>query len=54
MVSIELLLLPLSVRIAKFLKKKDRMDAYDTQTNFNPLNFDLDYKQEENKFYSNN
>ncbi len=50
MVCLALLLLPLSIRTAKFLKKAEHMDIYDTHTNFNPLLLNTDYEQTDNKF----
>ena len=49
-VLIELLGLPISIRIAKKLKKKEGLDIYDTQTNFNILSLDAEYPESENEF----
>ncbi len=49
MVSIELLLLPFSIRLAKHLKMIENLDIYDTQTNFNPFSLNTDYQNRRNK-----
>ncbi len=49
MVSIELLLLPLSVRLAKRLKFIENIDIYDTQSNFNPFSFNTRYPKSDNE-----
>lgn len=36
----EIILLPLTSRVVRWLKKKEELDFYDTQTNFNPLRID--------------
>lgn len=53
MVSIELLLVPFSVRIAKYIKIVERTDIYDNKTNFSPFNFDTQYGDEDNKYRGN-
>ena len=49
MVTLELLLLPFSIRLAKRLKIIENLDIYDTQTNFNPFNLNTDYQNKNNK-----
>lgn len=49
MVSIELLLLPLSIRLAKRLKIIENIDIYDTKSNFNPFSFNTSYKKKDNE-----
>lgn len=49
MVSIELLLLPLSIRLAKRLKITENIDVYDTKSNFNPFSFNSYYQKNGNK-----
>lgn len=53
MVSIELLLLPFSIRLAKRLKTIENLDIYDTQTNFNPFSLNTDYQNRDNKSEKN-
>jgi queuosine precursor transporter len=53
MVSIELLLLPFSIRLAKHLKIIENLDIYDTQTNFNPFSLNTDYPKQNNKSKKN-
>lgn len=48
MVSIELLLLPFSIRLAKRLKLIENLDIYDTQTHFNPFSLNTDYQNKNN------
>ena len=43
MVTLELLLLPFSIRLAKRLKIIENLDTYDTKTNFNPFSLNTDY-----------
>lgn len=53
MVSIEILLLPFSIRLAKRLKMIENLDIYDTQTNFNPFSLNTDYQNKHNKSNKN-
>lgn len=50
MVTLELLLLPFSIRLAKRLKIIEKLDIYDTQTNFNPFSLNTDYQNKNDKF----
>lgn len=50
MVSIELLFLPLFVRLAKYIKFVDNSDIYDNTTKFNLFSLNASYKQEDNKY----
>jgi hypothetical protein len=38
-VSVELILLPATLRISWWLKRMERVDYFDSATNFNPLRF---------------
>lgn len=49
MVSIELLLLPLSIRLAKRLKIVENIDIYDTKSNFNLFSFNTRYQKKDNE-----
>ena len=49
MVSIELLFLPFSIRLAKHLKIIENLDIYDTKTNFNPFSLNTQYRKNNNK-----
>lgn len=49
-VCIEFMLLPFSIRLAKFLKKSEKLDIYDHRTNFKLNSFDIDYTTKDNKF----
>lgn len=49
MVTLELLLLPFSIRLAKRLKVIENLDIYDIQTNFNPFSLNTDYQQNKNE-----
>jgi uncharacterized integral membrane protein (TIGR00697 family) len=49
MVSIELLFLPFSIRLAKYIKIIENLDIYDTKTNFNPFSFNTQYRKKNNK-----
>jgi uncharacterized integral membrane protein (TIGR00697 family) len=47
---VELLVLPFSVRLAKQLKKMEKIDIYDKKTNFNPFILDTTYDNDDNHF----
>jgi hypothetical protein len=49
MVSIELLFLPLSIRLAKRFKVIENIDIYDTKSNFNPFSFNTRYQKKDNE-----
>ncbi len=51
-VIIELLGLPLAVRLAKKLKAKEKLDIFDTQTQFNLLSLEADYQPADNQYDS--
>jgi len=53
MVSIEILLLPLSVRIAKHIKNIEKSDIYDSKTSFNIFNLDTRYSEKDNRYTGN-
>lgn len=48
--AIEIIGLPFSIRLAKFLKKSEKLDIYDSDTNFNPLSLEASYDSNNNKF----
>ena len=48
--AIEIIGLPFSIRLAKFLKKTERLDIYDYGTNFTPLSFEATYSENNNKY----
>jgi queuosine precursor transporter len=50
MVSIELLALPISIRIAKRMKAVEKTDIYDSETNFNPFLINAHYSKENNRY----
>ncbi len=54
MVSIELLLLPLSIRLSKKLKQIEQVDIYDNTTNFNLLTLETHYIEKDNEFIMRN
>ena len=47
---IEILGLPLSIRLSKKSKKIEQIDIYDRRTNFNILNLDTKYSEKDNEF----
>lgn len=49
-VSIELLGLPLFIRLARWLKQKEQIDIYDVNTNFNPASLEAEYDSSNNYF----
>ncbi len=49
-VMIELLGLPISVRLAKKLKQRERLDIYDTATNFKLFSLEANYTAKDNAF----
>lgn len=50
MVSIELILLPLSIKVTQKLKRTEQVDIYDKQTNFNIFSLNLSYSQHDNAY----
>jgi queuosine precursor transporter len=50
MTSIELLLLPLSIRIAKRIKTIENTDIYDSKTHFNLFSLNTRYRKEDNQY----
>lgn len=54
MVSIELLLLPFSVKIAKKLKSIEKLDIYDDTANQKIFAWDIEYQEQDNKYKSKN
>lgn len=51
---IEIAGLPLSIRLAKKLKKTEKMDIYDKRTNFNIFKLDANYMEKDNEFGAKN
>lgn len=49
-VVLEILGLPISIRLAKKLKKTEQLDIYDRKTNFNLFSFDANYTEQDNYF----
>jgi len=49
-VFIEIIGLPLSIRLAKRLKKAEQLDMYDKQTKFTLLSLDDSYSEKDNEF----
>jgi hypothetical protein len=49
-VLIEILALPFSIKLAKKLKKIEKLDIYDKNTNFNILDLDTEYTNKDNEF----
>lgn len=47
---IEVIGLPLSLHITKQLKQKERLDIYDTKTNFNLFRLDVNYTEQNNQY----
>ena len=52
MVTIEILLLPISVRLAKKIKTLECLDIYDKKTNFNIFSLETVYSEKDNQFKS--
>ena len=50
MVAIEIIALPFAVRLAQYIKHKEKIDIYDTNTNFNPFNLNSYYQFSDNKY----
>ncbi|GAB4392411.1 MAG: queuosine precursor transporter [Gammaproteobacteria bacterium] len=48
---IEILGLPLSMRVANFLKKQEQLDIYDIGTNFTPLGLETQYDSRHNRYH---
>lgn len=53
MVSIELLLLPFAIRLAKHTKIIENLDIYDTKTDFNPFSLNIQYRKKDNNSEEN-
>jgi len=53
-ISIEIGLLPFSIRATTWLKEKEELDIYDFGTNFSPFSLDAEYKSENNLYNSSN
>lgn len=52
-VFIEIIFLPFSIRITKWLKQQEQTDIYDYQTNFNIFSLDSTYRSENNRYNNN-
>ena len=50
MVSLELILLPASIKITRTLKHREHVDIYDTQTNFNIFSLNASYAHTANEY----
>ena len=53
-VFIEILGLPISIRLAKKIKKLEQLDIYDKKTNFTVFSLDTHYTDRDNEFSKNN
>lgn len=49
-IAYEILSLPFTYMVIKFLKKKEKIDIYDFNTNFNPFSLDVAYTELDNLF----
>lgn len=47
---VEIVGLPFSIRLSKWLKKQERLDVYDYDTNFNPFSLDVQYSTQNNLY----
>jgi queuosine precursor transporter len=47
---VEIIGLPFSIRITKWLKNKEHLDVYDFKTNFNPFSLDIRYENTNNQY----
>lgn len=50
MVSVELLLLPFSIRLTQKIKQSEKLDIYDRDTKFNIFGFETHYSVDQNEF----
>ena len=50
MVVIEILMLPISVRLAQYMKSKEQVDIYDTKTDFTPFSLNTTYHVDNNHY----
>lgn len=50
-VVIEIIGLPISIRLANKLKQKEKLDIYDTNTDFNLFTLDTNYSNSDNEYY---
>lgn len=48
---IEIIGLPLSIRLTKWLKSNENLDIYDHKTNFNLFKFDINYETDDNHYF---
>lgn len=53
-IAIEVIFLPISIRITKWIKQKEGIDIYDYQTNFSVFSLDTWYTVENNRFNNGN
>lgn len=49
-VVVEIVFIPVSVRITNWLKEKEQSDVYDSDTNFNIFNLDVSYAAADNRY----
>jgi len=50
---IEIIGLPISIRLANWLKGNEKLDIYDVKTNFNPFSLNTNYDSNNNRYYKN-
>ena len=50
MIFVEIIFIPLFIKISKKLKNIENMDIYDKKTNFNMFNLEADYSVKDNEF----
>ena len=48
--AVEIIGLPISTRVCKYIKNKEQMDIYDDNTRFTPFSMDTKYSRTSNKF----
>jgi len=52
--SIEIIVVPISAKLSRNLKEKEKLDIYDYKTNFNIFSLDVKYNIDANKFRNEN
>ena len=49
-VIIELIILPIAIRLSRLLQRIEKLNIYDTNTNFKPFSLDISYNVSDNKY----